>query len=85
MAFMPDKPPHDPQDGDQNVKGLIYTKLAQLIAAIGMLGGIIVVFAGFVDDNLIIIASGISCFVSSVIIGVLTDISMSIAKSTSAA
>ena len=81
MAFMPDKSPNDPQKSKgRNPEGLIYTKLAQLIAAIGILVGIIALVAGFADENPAIIALGVSALLASVIIGVLTDISMSIAK-----
>ena len=81
MAFMPDKSPHEPQNSKvQNLEGLVYTKLARLIAAIGILGGIVALVAGFADENPTIVALGISALLASLTIGVLTDISMSIAK-----
>lgn len=75
---------------------LFYTKLATWIAAIGLLAGIALALIGgfgflgetgrvYVNTTAVMYASitfsaGVSLIVSSVLIGVLTDISISVAK-----
>jgi hypothetical protein len=64
----------------KEVEGVFYTKLARFIAFIGILIGIFIVVAGFAEESVVIIGMGLSALLGSVIIGVLTDISMSLAK-----
>lgn len=79
MAFIP-TPTRFPQNQNEKVEGLLYTKLARFIAFIGILAGVLNVIIGFADESITFISLGLSALLGSIIIGVLTDISLSVAK-----
>lgn len=79
MAFIPNQNRFQ-RTADEKVEGLFYTKIARVIAFLGILISVVVVIGGFFDESLYFITVGLSAFISSIIIGVLSDISVSVAK-----
>jgi len=81
LAFIPDNnsmPPTNSKGKEE--EGVFFTKIARSITFIGIVIGVFIVIGGIAEGSVAIIGMGISALLGSVIIGVLTDISMSLAK-----
>lgn len=84
MAFIPNKSPYiAPSGGEPKLEGIGFTRLARLVAVLGVLLSIVAILYGLADLSNGLTFVGISGVIGSLIIGVLTDISLSIAKNRS--
>lgn len=81
MAFMPNKSPYiEPNKTEPKLEGVGFTRLARFVAISGVLLSIVAILYGLADLSNGLTFVGISGVIGSLIIGVLTDISLSVAK-----